>query len=222
MAGKLRPALKKLEDKAGTAYEVLLPIKQLDEEQPKPKQKRARMGPKKTAAAQSTTEFLAAQEPQAAAQAAGATGADSAEATDVTATPHEVLDELMESAASVEVTPLTCLMLSVESEKGGVQADPVSLPRKQPLVRLCTCWGAAGSLCVRCGVGLAEAAAADATKPPCTDEVCQQRSGCFDSAWGRHCQEDARPALHSYTFSYKHYAHLKGFMNSMFRHRPYA
>ena len=43
MAGKLR-ALKKLEDKAGTAYEVLLAIKQLDEEQPKPKQKRARMG----------------------------------------------------------------------------------------------------------------------------------------------------------------------------------
>ena len=47
-------------------------------------------------------------------------------------------------------------------------ADPYLPPRQKPLERLCTCWGQPVPYCRQCKVGLAEAAAADTGKPPCT------------------------------------------------------
>ena len=107
-----------MEDKAGATYENLLAIRQLDDDTAKPKQKRARMNPKKTPT-QSTKEFLAAMDAQAAESAS--TAADGA--TDVVATAQEVLGQSMESATSAEVT-MSCLMLAVEPGQGGARANP--------------------------------------------------------------------------------------------------
>ena len=64
-------------------------------------------------------------------------------------------------------------------------------------------------------------AAADASKPHCTDEVCYMRSSCNGTTWGGrpHCQE---AALSGYSFNYKYHAHLKQFLRRTFRFRPYA
>ena len=162
-------------------------------------------------------------EAEKAAQAAKAGRAATDGATDVEATPQEVLDESMESATSAEAT-MTCLMVEVEPGQEGVQADPDMLPREELLEWLCTCWGQEVPYCLRCKlkVGLAEAAAADAAKPHCTDEVCQRRMGYTTGGWRGRCQEDAKPAMSGHQFSHRHHIHLKQFMQRAFRPWPYA
>ena len=89
----------------------------------------------------------------------------------------------------------------------------------------CNRWACKGKmpLCIKHGVGVKEAAAADAKKRHCTDEACFRRSGCTQG-WGDRiiCQESARPALTGYESNRKARKQLKRFMGGMFRHRPYA
>ena len=122
------------------------------------------------------------------------------------------------TVADVTMTP-TCLM--------AVTADPLMNPQcSEPLVRRCSCWGQAVPFCLKCKIGLDEAAAADAKKPQCTDTVCHRRSGCSGHAggWGGQlkCQESAKGALDEYEFNYKYHAHLKKFIRQSFRLSPYA
>ena len=103
------------------------------------------------------------------------------------------------------------------------QADPYVPPQcSESLERLCTCWGQAVPFCLK--VGIAEAAAADAGKPHCTDEVCYMRSGCTSTTWGggTRCQESPRPAMSEYEYSWKYQAHLKQFLRRTSRFRSYA
>ena len=147
VSGKLRAALAKLEDRAGTTYATLQAIRQAEQDSSRPKAKRQRRTPTQ----QSTKEFLA--EMQANQQQAATTAAD--HATDVLATPQEVLDESMDSAVSattadVTMTP-TCLMAVTDDSTAGAQADPLMNPRcSEPLVRRCSCWGQAVPFCLRC------------------------------------------------------------------------
>lgn len=120
---------------------------------------------------------------------------------------------------------MTCLMAVVEQTGDGVQANPYVPPQcPESLERLCTCWGQPVPYCLRCKVGLAEAAAAHASKPHCTDEVCYERSGCNSSTWGGgpRYQEWPKAALSGYRFNYKYHAHLKQFLRRTFRFRPYV
>ena len=95
-------------------------------------------------------------------------------------------------------------MAVLEQMVNSVQADPYLPPSQEPLEWLCTCWGQQVPYCLQCKVCLAEAAAADTGKPPCTDEVCQGRIGCNSTTWGCGlcCQEDAKPAMAGYVFSH--------------------
>ena len=193
--GKLRAALAKLEAQARVSYETLKAIRQAELDSTVPKPKRAKLSARKAPApASSTKQFL---ETKAAEQAAERHATASGGPTDVEATLHEVLDESMEStasAASVDAT-MSCLMAVVGSEaaaggsylgnwpsrnNGTVQANaylPPQCPDLEPLERVCTCWGQSVPFCIRCKIGLAEAAAADAGKLQYTDEVCHRRSG---------------------------------------------
>ena len=89
----------------------------------------------------------------------------------------------------------------------------------------CKRWACAGRVpfCIKCNVGVKEAAAADAKRPYCTDEICFGRSGC-QQGWGGQmiCQEDARPALSGYKYNLKARSALRRFMKGIFRYRPYA
>ena len=181
VTAKLRAALVKLEERAGTSYETLLAIRQAEHNGARPKPKRPRINPKKTPT-QSTKQFLETKVAESTAQKLQAASANTDRTIDVEATPHEVLDVSMESVTSVDVT-MACLMAVVEQKGDSVQADLCLLPRLEPLERLCACWGQPVPYCLQCKVGLAEAAAADAAKPPCTDEVCHNSFVLFCFVW---------------------------------------
>ena len=94
------------------------------------------------------------------------------------------------------------------------------------LERRCTCTDQAVPFCLKCKVGImiSEAAAADAGRPPCTDDVCYMRSGCRQQGWGGRtlCQESARPAMCGCEYNCRAQSGLRRFMRRTFRGKPYC
>ena len=81
------------------------------------------------------------------------------------------------------------------------------------------------AICIKHGIGVKEAATADAALPQCTEQQCFGRSGCTEQLeWGTQviCQMSARPALTGYEYNRKARRRLKEFMDDNFRHRPYT
>ena len=81
------------------------------------------------------------------------------------------------------------------------------------------------AICVKHGIGVKEAATADAALPQCTEQQCFGRSDChLVDQWGTHaiCRMDARPALAGYEYNRKANKRLKEFIDDSFRHRPYT
>ena len=89
------------------------------------------MNPKKTPT-QSTKEFFEAKAAEKVSPKLKAGSTETDQATDVEATLHEVLDESMESAASVDAM-MMCLMAVVKQGLSGVQADPYLPPSEELL-----------------------------------------------------------------------------------------